>query len=342
MKLRMISVLAMFAALSNTSFAANAPSAPPAQAAVPAQPTSLSNGELDAILAPIALYPDALLSKILIASTFPDQVIDAANWQKANPGLKGDALDRAVSGKNWDQNVKALLQIPGVLDMMGGQQEWMFKLGGAFANQQADVMNAVQRLRHQAQAHGSLVSTQQQRVTEQGDTIIIEPAQPSIVYVPYYNPTIVYGVWLYPAYRPYYWATPYGYGYPVGPVAGGIIWGAAIGISVAVWSNAFNWHTHTVWYGGGWHSGGSWNHGYYNHWHGNNWHDGHYNGRHNNGNVGHRNGNAAGTRPAHVNHRQSTGHKGASGRSAGTNHTPNRSRAHANGGRASGSHVRHR
>jgi hypothetical protein len=242
-------------------------SSPFAQQPQPSQ-QRLSDGELDALLAPIALYPDALLSKILIASTFPDQVRDAAAWQKANPNLTDGALEGALSGRSWNDNIKALAHIPGVLAMMNDQRDWSYALGGVFVSQQDDVMASVQRLRRQAQAAGTLQSTTQQQVVTQGDSIVIQPTQPSMVYVPYYNPTVVYGSWLYPTYPPYYWAAPAGAAF-----AGGLAWGAGFAISAAIWSNAFDWHNHNVWYGGGWYAHGGWNHGYYNNWQNhNNWH----------------------------------------------------------------------
>jgi Protein of unknown function (DUF3300) len=252
--------------------------APPVQGAPPAQQIPpLKNGQIDSLMAPIALYPDALLSKVLIATTFPDQVIDAAHWLKANPTLKGEALDRAIAAKSWDTNVKALAHVPGVLDMMSGQQDWMYQVGGAFVRQQKDVMASVQRLRKQASAHGSLKSTPQQKVVQRGSTIVIEPTVPNTVYVPYYNPTVVYGAWAYPAYRPYYWPSPYG------AFATGLAWGAGVALSTAFWSNAFDWGHYNVWYGGGWYGNGAWNHGYYNSWHNNYYHYHDYHGNYHNG-----------------------------------------------------------
>lgn len=232
-----------------------------AQAAASAQPGALSQGQLDAIMAPVALYPDPLLSKILIASGYPDQVLEASKWRKENPGMTGDTLDRAVAAQPWDDNVKALVLVPGILDMMSGQQDWMYQVGGAFVNQQADVMASVQRLRHQARVNGSLVTTEQQRIVEERNVIIIEPAQPDVVYVPYYDPRVVYGSWLYPEYVPYYWGVPYGY--PVYPGAG-LIWGTRFLARAAIWHNAFEWHNNNVWVGGGYRGDGTWNGGHYN------------------------------------------------------------------------------
>ena len=276
--------------LSATPLAALPADAAPVRSAPPAKLIPpLKAGQIDSLLAPIALYPDALLSKVLIATTFPDQVIDAAHWLKANPNLRDAALDRAIAAKSWDTNVKALAHVPGVLDMMSGQQDWMYQVGGALVRQQQDVMASVQRLRQQAWTHGSLKTTPQQKVVQRGSTIVIEPTVPNTVYVPYYNPTVVYGTWAYPAYRPYYWPSPYG------AFATGLAWGTGIALSTAFWSNAFDWGNHNVWYGGGWYGNGAWNHGYYNSWHNNyyhyhDYHGNYHNGGYRGGGYGYRNG----------------------------------------------------
>ena len=251
----------------------------------------MNQGQLDATLAPIALYPDPLLSKVLIAATFPDQVEQAAAWQKAHSTLKGEELAKAVKSQSWDDSVKQLAQVTGVLEMMSAQRDWMYDLGGAFVNQQADVMASVQRLRQQAYNHGSLKTNDHQHVAQEGSNVVIQPADPQTVYVPYYNPTVVYGSWSYPFYPPYSWPTPYGYGY--GALAAGIAWGAGIALAAGWWNNAFNWGNGGVWWSGGWHNHGSWNHGHWNNWN----HASHWNGRYNNwhgnrNNMGNRVGNA--------------------------------------------------
>lgn len=169
--------------------------------------------QLDALLAPIALYPDALLVQVLMASTFPLQVVEASRWfnQLGHDTLQGDALAQALEPLPWDPSVKSLVPFPQVVAMLNTDLEWMQQLGYAFATQQADVMSSVQRLRHAAQASGSLKTTDQQRVVEENDTISIEPANPQVLYVPVYNPTIVYGVWPYPVYQPVYIPPPFGY-----------------------------------------------------------------------------------------------------------------------------------
>jgi len=131
----------------------------------------LSEGELDALVAPIALYPDALLAQVLMASTYPLEVVQAERWAKSNKSLKGDKLKEALSKQDWDASVKAIVEAPTVLSMMNGDLDWLEKLGDAVLGQQADVMDAIQRLRSKAQANGKLTTTKQQKVTatQQGD-----------------------------------------------------------------------------------------------------------------------------------------------------------------------------
>lgn len=167
----------------------------------------MSQAQLAALVAPIALYPDPLVAQVLMASTYPLEVAEAYNWQKANSRLKGDALNQALQQQNWDASVKSLVSFPPVLGMMGSQLSWTQELGNATLAQQSDVMNAIQALRAKAKASGALQSNSQQTVTTQGsgsnETIVIQPANPQVVYVPTYNPTAVYGGWPYPAYPPY-------------------------------------------------------------------------------------------------------------------------------------------
>jgi hypothetical protein len=218
-----------------------------------AVPASTSNDqllkpeELDALVAPVALYPDALLAEVLMASTYPLEVVEADRWAKANKNLKGDQLKAAVGKQGWDESVKSLVATPDVLSMMSSKLDWTQKLGNAVLAQQPDVMDAIQRMRTKAEANKKLTSTSQQKVTkkqEQGkQVIIIEPAEPNTIYVPYYNPAIVYGPWPYPAYPPYYFTPPgyiasgiiatgiaFGAGYAVGRWAsGGYYWGGGFG-----------------------------------------------------------------------------------------------------------------
>jgi Protein of unknown function (DUF3300) len=164
--------------------------------------------ELAQLLAPIALYPDALLSQVLMASTYPLEVIEADRWLRKNQGLAGEALDTALLDVDWDPSVKALCHFPGILDLMSERIGETTNLGNAFLAQEGDVMNMVQKLRAEAYAQGNLDSNDRQKVIVDNRTIIIEPADPQVVYVPYYDPLYVYGPWWYPAYPPYYWGPP--------------------------------------------------------------------------------------------------------------------------------------
>lgn len=187
--------------------------------------------ELEQMLAPIALYPDALLSQMLMAASYPLEVVEAARWSKANPALKGDAAIAAVKDKDWDVSVKSLVAFPDVLKQMNDQLDWTRKLGDAMIAQEADVADAVQRLRRRAADAGNLQSTPQQTVTTEGsgDSVqyVIAPTNPEVVYVPSYNPSWAYGSWPYPAYPPTYW--PLG-----GALMTGIFWGVGIAAAGAL------------------------------------------------------------------------------------------------------------
>src|SRR5262249_31364055 len=150
-------------------------------------------------VAPIALYPDELVAQILAAATYPAQVVQADRWMQQHTDLKGDALAQAVDSQPWDPSVKALMQFPPVLEMMDKNLSWTSSLGDAYVNGQQNVMDAVQVMRQRAQQAGNLKSTQQENVTTDGGTIAIEPADPEVVYVPEYDPWLVYGAPL-----PYY------------------------------------------------------------------------------------------------------------------------------------------
>ena len=164
--------------------------APPATAPPYAQQTP---EQLQQLVAPIALYPDSLVAQILAASTFPEQVVEADRWVQANPDLKGEALGQAVDQQPWDPSVKALTAFPSVLGNMDKNISWTSSLGDAYYNQQQDVMDAVQVMRQRAEAAGNLKTTPQQTVTTQGSTVIIQPANPDVVYVPAYDPWLIYG-----------------------------------------------------------------------------------------------------------------------------------------------------
>jgi uncharacterized protein DUF3300 len=193
--------------------------------------------ELEQILAPIALHPDSLVSQILMASTYPLEVVQAERWAKQNASLKGDALTKALEAQNWDPSVKSLVNFPQVLTMMSEKIDWTQKLGDAFLADQKKVLDTIQSLRAKAQSSGNLKTTKEQTVIVEEKIIKIESANPQVVYVPTYNPTVVYGAWPYPAYPPYYY-------YPPGYVAtsmfafgAGVAMGAAWGYA---WGNC-NW-----------------------------------------------------------------------------------------------------
>ena len=206
-----------------------------------ASKSTFSEEQLSQMLAPIALYPDELLSQILMASTYPLEVVQASRWATQNKNLKGDALAKALETQPWDPSVKSLINFPQVLAMMNEKLDWMGTLGDAFLAQPKDVMGTVQKLRAKAEAEGNLKTTKEQKVIveKETQTIIIEPANPEVVYVPAYNPTVVYGGWPYPAYPPYYYYPP---GYVAGAAAYSFVAGVAIG---AAWGYAWggcNWH----------------------------------------------------------------------------------------------------
>lgn len=184
--------------------------------------------ELDQMLAPIALYPDSLLSQIFMASTYPLEVVQAERWVEQNKNLKGDAQAKALEVQPWDPSVKSLINFPQVLFMMNDKLDWTQKLGDAFLSQQKDVLATVQKLRAKAEKEGNLKSNKEQTVKVEKEYIIIEPANPQVIYVPTYNPVVVYGTWWYPAYPPYYYYPPPMYSFAAG-VAVGVAWGYAWG-----------------------------------------------------------------------------------------------------------------
>ncbi len=242
-----------------TQTAAQALSQPPAAAPTPAKAGTFLPEELEQMVAPIALYPDPLLAQVLMSSTYPLEIVAAARWRTANPSVTGDAVEEALKDQDWDPSVKSIATFPDVLAMMDEKLDWTQKLGDAFLAQQAEVMAAVQRLRAKANAEGTLMSSKEQTVTvepapaaapaaapeaaaaaapaeaaaaTQTTTIIkIEPADPEIVYVPTYNPTVVYGAWPYPAYPPYYYYPPMYppggafFSFTAGVIIGGAFWG---------------------------------------------------------------------------------------------------------------------
>jgi hypothetical protein len=191
--------------------------------------------ELDQILAPIALYPDSLLAQVLMAATYPLEVVQADRWVRQNRNLPPEALNDALDRQRWEPSVKALVPFPDVLSMMSERLEWTQMVGDAFLAQEADVMATVQELRAKAYAAGNLRSTQQQTVSREGTIIVVQPANPQVVYVPVYSPTVVYGRWWHPAYPPV--AV---YPYPPGAmiVAGVVTFGVGIAVASA-WNHGW-------------------------------------------------------------------------------------------------------
>jgi hypothetical protein len=229
----------------------------------------LKPAELDQLVAPIALYPDTLLSEVLMASTYPLEVVEAERWLNANKNLKGDELKTAVGKQDWDDSIKSLVATPSVLDTMSTKLDWTQKLGDAVLAQQADVMDAIQRLRAKAQANNKLQSTGQQKVTvtqNQGRQVIeIAVTDPDTLYVPYYDPAVVYGDWPYPDYPPYYWPAP---GYIAAGIIGtGIAFGAGYALgrwaSGGYWRGNVNWGNNNITINrpGGGNIGNNWNRG---------------------------------------------------------------------------------
>jgi hypothetical protein len=212
--------------------------------------------QLQQLVAPIALYPDSLVAQILAASTFPEQVVEADRWVQAHPDLKGTDLGNAVDQQPWDPSVKALAAFPSVLGNMDKNLSWTSSLGDAYYNQQQDVMDAVQVMRRKAQDAGNLKSTPQQTVTEKDSAIDIEPADPEVVYVPAYDPWLVYGypVVAWPGWYPYpgiWFGGPYlsfGIGFGIG-------WWGGFGWGWGHWG--FDWHNHYAVYNHGRYYSGS-------------------------------------------------------------------------------------
>jgi hypothetical protein len=198
----------------------------------PPPPVQQSPKELQQLVAPIALYPDALVAQILAASTYPTEIVEADRWMQSHSRLKGEELAKEVDKQPWDPSVKALTQFPSVLENMDKNLSWSSALGEAYVNQPQDVTDAVQTLRQQARSGGYLNSNEQEKVTSQANTIVIEPANPEVVYVPAYDPWLVYGppIIAYPGWYPVpgiYWGgvgLSFGLGFGIG-YFGGFGWG---------------------------------------------------------------------------------------------------------------------
>ena len=263
-------VLIHYSAQTLYGFQSQAPSSSDNSGA-PTETAPQDAAQLQALVAPIALYPDALVAQILSASTFPDQVAIAAYWLEQNTSLTGSALMQAVDKQTWDPSVKALTQFPSVLDNLSKNLSWTSALGEAFHNQQADVMTAIQTCRAQAKAKGNLKTTSQITVVQQSPQVIeIQPTNPQVVYVPAYNPAIVYG---YPYVVPaYVYAPPPStadvvaaglIGFGAGIAVGAMMSGGCCGWGYSAWG--CGWHgTAVVYHGGAYYGNAAWHGGYYN------------------------------------------------------------------------------
>ena len=216
----------------------------------PADEQLLNSKGLDALVAPIALFPDALLAQMLMASTYPLEVVSAERWLKKHSKLQGDRLKRELAKQPWDDSVKSLVATPSVLPMMSSRLEWTQKLGDAVLAQQPDVMDAIQRLRSRAYANENLKTTKEQKVTvtQDGDgnrkNVAIEPAEAGTIYVPYYDPAVVYGEWPYPDYPPYPYYLDEAY-FPGAIVGTGVAFGA--GYALWRWGSGRFWGGHINW-----------------------------------------------------------------------------------------------
>jgi hypothetical protein len=207
------------------------------------QPERFIKEELFQMLAPIALYPDSLVAQILMASTYPLEVVEAERWLRHKRHLKGDELNNAMQEKTWDPSIKLLCHFPDVLLAMSDKLDQTRKLGDAFLSQQDDVMAVIQELRHRAMDHGTLKTIREQQVIIEREIIRIEPVDPVVVYVPVYDPFYAYGPWWYPAYPPYYWYYPPGVVVSHGFISFGHPYIIGIGLFSWAW---FDWHVHHI------------------------------------------------------------------------------------------------
>jgi hypothetical protein len=225
-------LLVQFCAQAESLAPASQSSDQAAQAPQESGPVKQNPEQLQQLVAPIALYPDALIAQILAASTYPTQIVEAERWMQRHSNLKGNDLGKEADKQDWDPSVKAMVQFPSVLENMDKNLSWTSSLGEAYVSQPEDVTNAVQTLREEARKSGHLNSSDQEKVTTQGNTIIIEPANPEVVYVPAYDPWLVYGapIVAYPGWYPVpgiFWGgvgLSFGVGFGIG-FFGGFGWG---------------------------------------------------------------------------------------------------------------------
>lgn len=204
-----------------------------------------TTAELDQILAAIALYPDGLLLQVLTAATYPAEITQAARWIDMHAGLDGEAAIDAAADIEWNISVKSLLAFPDVLMALASNTEWSGKLGNAFKAQREDVMKRIQYLRRKARATGYLKSDERIKVITTSNMIVIEPAFTNLFYIPYYNPSVVYGSW-WSGYMPYYCLPWRGYHHLHEYDSGGLIWGAGIRFKHSRFHGRFDWRKHQI------------------------------------------------------------------------------------------------
>lgn len=245
--LRRLVAVAILATGSVSGIAQTQPYVIPMAATAGAAVGAVGQQEMDAILAPIALYPDSLLAHILMAATYPGEIAEAARWSRAIPGVPAEDAVRSVANRGWDYSVQALMAFPQILDMMDRAPDWTRRLGEAFLYQQTQVWATVQAMRQRAYTAGHLRSSPQLRVLFNGALIVLEPAQPDVVYVPYYDPLRVYGTWWWPGYAPMRW-DPWP-GYVVRPARGVVSYytqGPGVTIGLNFFFGSIDWYTQRI------------------------------------------------------------------------------------------------
>jgi hypothetical protein len=211
---------------------------PTASTPTTSAPTTFTNDRLEQMAAPIALYPDALVAQILMASTYPLEIVEASRWVEKNPALTGAALEEALKQNEWDPSVKALCGFPTVLKQMNDNLAWTKDLGDAFLAQKVELMDTIQKMRHKALDAGNLKTTEQQQVVQDNGNVVIEPANPEVIYVPSYSPAVVYGPsWYYPTWYYPGWYDPWPWGFGFVSFGLGFFWGSGC------WGSC-NWNHH--------------------------------------------------------------------------------------------------
>lgn len=203
--------------------------------------SSNSEAELDQMLAPIALYPDSVLTHVLIASTYPLEIVQAARWLERNPDLRGEDAVEAVQGQDWDPSVQALVAFPQLVQRLNDDLQWTQRLGEIFLADEPALLASIQRLRQRAYAQGSLQQMEHVVVEREREVIVIEPARREVIYVPYYDTRVVYGNWWWPAYPPLYWYEPVGHRSRVS-----FYWSSGYHVRPAFYFSVFDWHRHHV------------------------------------------------------------------------------------------------